>query len=1048
MHDEYHLEFINECREHLASIEADLLAIEEGGEQLDDELVNKVFRAAHSIKGGSSFFGWNDIKELAHKAETVLDLIRARRIAPNAEVINVLLAAFDRLRELIVSPDPGAGGDVAELQTALTRLAASYLPAGEKDSLERQVELPAADRPHAISVAQVDLDRAARAGQCLYVVDYDLLGDVDRRGLNLLQVFRELAEFGEILDCLVDFDAVGTLDAESGARMPLRLVLASSLAPELMPEILGVSAEQIHLLVDPCKPGVMAEVPPPPVVPPSPAAEPAPPGLSPGESFAPSAASAPTPLPVPPAAPVGAGISPAPSPAPCPSPVVAPPAPSAGRPAPGAAPAGPPAPSASAGAEESLRVNVSVLEALVNLTGELVLGRNQLRSAIARKDPQALAQADQRLNQITTDIQEAVMRTRLQPIGNVFGKFPRVVRDLAASLGKEVELDIRGREVALDRTIVEGLSDPLTHMVRNAVDHGIETAAERRQAGKRPGGTVRIEARHEAGQVVVEIADDGRGIDPDRIVRSAVRKGLITAEHAAALADAEKRMLVFLPGLSTAEKVTDLSGRGVGMDVVKTNLDRLGGKVEIQSQPGEGSLFRIKLPLTLAILPALIVSLGRERFALPQTNVEELLRLPPGERAGRLDTVGGIEVLQLRGRVIPVVRLARLLDLDACAADSADAPTEIVVINTGTQVFALVVGAFHDTEEIVVKPLGRHLKGMAEYAGATILGDGRVALILDAGGVAARAGLPAGGGEPAAAADGAVDESRALLLFHNAPEELCAVALQAVVRIERIAAHRIEHLGGRRTMQYRGAALPLIALQDVAGVGALALEGELAVIVARVGGRGIGVLGALPVDVLGTAPGAVDATHRRTGIAGSVIARDRTTLVLDLEELVAAALPEFGAPPADPPLAGSAVEPPAGLLAPPAAGGGDCVVLAEDSDFFRAQVRSFLEAEGYAVLDAPDGEAAWEILQARATEVRLLVTDIEMPRLDGLGLARRVRSDERCAALPILAMSSLAGDEDLARSRAAGINVHLIKLDRDQLAAEVRTLLTTPVVAA
>jgi two-component system, chemotaxis family, sensor kinase CheA len=404
---------------------------------------------------------------------------------------------------------------------------------------------------------------------------------------------------------------------------------------------------------------------------------------------------------------------------------------------------------------------------------------------VAQKDAQSLSVADQRLSQVTTELQEAIMRTRLQPIGNVFGKFPRVVRDMANALKKDIQLDIRGKEVALDRSLIEGLSDPLTHMVRNAVDHGVETLEERLRTGKNRQGTIRIEARHEAGQVVVEIADDGRGIDPQRVVDSALAKGLITPEKLRGMSEQDRIALILLPGLSTAAKVTDVSGRGVGMDVVKTNLERLGGKIEIISEVAKGSLFRIKLPLTLAIIPSLIVSVGKERFAIPQINVEELLRIPASEIAKRIEVVSGAEVLLLRDQVIPLVYLDQVLANDAELAcqlakqphDSRGRPPagalEIAVVTTGAMQYGLVVCTFHETEEIVVKPLGRHLKALREYAGATILGDGTVALILDVGGVAVKAKLAAVAAAVRAReqADEAkrarVDGTHSLLLFNN-----------------------------------------------------------------------------------------------------------------------------------------------------------------------------------------------------------------------------------------------------------------------------------------
>ena len=588
MDDALLIEFVNECREHLATIETDLLTLEEGGARVDEDLVNKVFRAAHSIKGGSAFFGLNKVKELAHKAETVLDMLRAGKMIPNAEITNVLLAAFDQLREMINNSGAHEQADISELVVALSGLAASYLPPEQKAALTHQVELHApGEAQPTLSLPQVDFERVQRSGHFIYRVNLDLIHDLERKGKNVLSVFRDVWETGEILDCVINYEAVGALEGPVGNQLPLRLVFTNVIRPDDIGMIIDVAREKFTVLFDPSQA--------------APSAAPAP-----AESrfVAPPPPRAATPEP----APTALAVPPLPSPL-----VRAEAAPLAEVPTP--APV----------ADSTLRVNVDLLEALMNLAGELVLSRNQLRAAIAQDDARSLSLADQRINQVTSELQDTIMQTRLQPIGTVFGKFPRVVRDLSNTLHKDVQLDLRGRDVALDKSLVEGLSDPLTHMVRNAVDHGLETPAERVRAGKKGQGTIRLEARHEAGQVVLELSDDGKGIDPAKIVKSALAKGLITPEKLAGLSEQEILALIFLPGLSTAEKVTDVSGRGVGMDVVKTNLDRLGGKLEIHSVIGQGTLFRIKLPLTLAIIPSLIVSVDRERFAIPRAEIEQKL---------------------------------------------------------------------------------------------------------------------------------------------------------------------------------------------------------------------------------------------------------------------------------------------------------------------------------------------------------------------------------------------------------------------------------------
>jgi two-component system chemotaxis sensor kinase CheA len=1052
--DELLGEFINESREHLTTIEADLLAIEEGGANIDLELVNKVFRAAHSIKGASGYFGLNKVKELAHRAETVLDMIRSKKMAPNAEITNLLLAAFDKLREMINCPAESPNADIDELVVNLTGLASSYLPQEQKASLTQTVSLnPAGGSP--VVLSKFDYERVQESGRYVYCVEYDLIHDIERRGRNVLEVFRTLSLYGDILECDVNFEAAGTLDDPIGKQLPVRLILASEFKPENIAPMFPDNWDKVQLLSGPDMKALKAPI---------------------EKTVAP-----PFPIPAPP--PIKIEVleaHPKAAPTFSPAPVV-----SAEPPAPNIAATKPVAGSASTApvpvVEDSIRVNVATLEMLMNLAGELVLGRNQLRASIAQNNARALKAADQRINQITSELQDVVMQTRLQPIGNIFGKFPRLVRDLAASLHKDILLDVRGKDVALDRSLLESLSDPLTHMVRNAVDHGVELPEDRVKAGKNRQAQVTIDARHEAGQVVVEIIDDGKGIDPDRIAKVALAKGLMTAEKLDAMSAKDKTALIFLPGLSTNTQVSDISGRGVGMDVVKTNLDRLGGKVEIISVLGKGTTFRIKLPLTLAIIPSLIVSVEGERFAIPQINVEEMRHVLPGQAKTRIEIVGDAEVLLLRDRLIPLVRFADLLEvvptylapqagqsevdrrtrladrrslrIPAPGEQQPEKPPakpvparkpgdrrqiggalEIVVVTTGSQTYGLVVGSFHDTEEIVVKPLGSHLKGLEEYAGATILGDGSVALIVDIAGLGAKANLDAvaqmtrGREQNLNDLQEQFSDSHSLVLFHNAPNVLCAIPLDTVTRIEHITPQQVEKVGGRRTMQYHSGLLPLVTLSDAAQVEPIGDCKELAVMIANIRGHEVGLLGAMPVDVIETRAQIDQTTHRQKGVAGSTIIADRTTLIVDLYELVDAAFPEW--------VAQQSVAQPRSANAQDTA-----VLLAEDSDFFRTQVKRFLEEDGYPVLAAPDGEAAWELLLKNLDKVRAVVTDIEMPRLDGLGLARRIRADQRTARLPIIALTSLAGDDDIARGNAAGIDDYQTKLDRDRLLEKLKEYL-------
>ena len=465
-------------------------------------------------------------------------------------------------------------------------------------------------------------------------------------------------------------------------------------------------------------------------------------------------------------------------------------------------------------ADTSVRVDVALLDKLMNLVGELVLTRNQILQFAAKQDDSSMATSAQHLNLVTTELQESVMKTRMQPIGHVWSKFPRILRDLSQSLGKKVALVLEGQETELDRTIIEAIKDPLTHIVRNSVDHGIESPERRRASGKPEQGTLRLRAYHEGGQVVIEIADDGAGISADRVRAKAVQKGLITLDRAARMTERELIELVFQPGFSTAEAVTNVSGRGVGMDVVKTNIEKIGGTIDITSRVGAGTTLKIKIPLTLAIIPALVVATGGHRYAIPQVSLVELVRLE-GELAN-LERIHGSPVYRLRGNLLPIVYLHETLGVSSSRHDE-DA-LHIVVLQAGDTSFGLVVDAIHDTEEIVVKPLSKVLKRAATYAGATIMGDGRVALILDAMGLAQRSHVLSAASDRAKADHGnkaaAAETKVPLLLFSVRGQSRMALPLAEVARLEEFAPSAVERAGDAAVVQYRGEIMPLVFVGD------------------------------------------------------------------------------------------------------------------------------------------------------------------------------------------------------------------------------------------
>ena len=989
--DELVQEYLAESREHLTTIEADLLTIEEQGAAIDEQLVNRVFRAAHSIKGGAGFFDFSKIRELAHRAESVLEMVRCRQVVPTPEMVSILLLAFDQLRTLLAGYRQSNDADITEFVTALTNLTSSQLPPEQRSHPGETVSLRTGQAGQIIQIQAIDLAQARRGGRSLYLVEYELLEDIQRRQKRPFDVLKHLMKYGTIIESGFDLISAGTLDDDDAPRLALEVLFATVLETDLINDLLELPPERIHLIEKNGQARTLAEISM---------------GALSEALTAPAAPQPATPVP--------------------PLPIAVARATSATR----AATTEPPPPPAG---EATIRLNVELLDSLMTLAGELVLSRNQLNDAVLNDDRRGILAGAHRVSLVTSELQGAVAMTRMQSVGGLFAKFPRLVRDLGRDLEKQVQLKIEGGDVEIDKTILEGLSDPLTHMIRNSVDHGVECPDARTAAGKPAMGTVILRASHQAGQVVIEVSDDGQGLVPEKIAASCLAKGMVTREQLDTMSDRDKIGLIFLPGVSTAEKVSNVSGRGVGMDVVKTNLDRLGGKVEIDSVPGRGTCFRIKLPLTLAIIPSLLISDGGQRFAIPQVSIGELIRIPTRQIAERIDLAGDGKVLLLRDRLVPLLHLSDALGQPRPASGQA---MNVVLVDTGRFEYGLVVDQLHETVEIVVKPLGRHLRELSDYAGATILGDGQVAIILDVAGIAARGGLS--GNAAGAVAPGETDQAGArhsLLLFHNGVAEPCAVPIELVTRVERIRPEQVQRLGGRKTMRYGNASLPLVSLGDIAAADQLSETQQWVVIVFERAGRPMGLLAAEPLDMIETHVELDTITLRQPGIAGSAILDSQTTLMLDIFELASS----LGGTVL--PVAGSAHRE-AEQIRHLERAGETTILIAEDSDFFRGQIRRMVEAAGYRVMAAADGQAAWELLDQHAAEISLVATDIEMPRLDGLGLTRLIRADGRFDALPIIALSSLAGEEEIARALALGVTEYQVKLDQDEFLAGIRRVLT------
>lgn len=550
-------------------------------------------------------------------------------------------------------------------------------------------------------------------------------------------------------------------------------------------------------------------------------------------------------------------------------------------------------------ADSSVRIEVGLLDKLMNLVGELVLSRNQIMQFSSSIEDAAMIAASQRLNLITTELQEGVMKTRMQPIRNAWNKLPRVVRDLSASCGKTISVIMDGSETELDKTILEALKDPLTHIVRNSVDHGIETPAERKANGKPPEGTLWLRAFHEGGQVIVEIADDGGGINVQRVREKGIESGLVTADQAAAMSEREIIGLILLPGFSTAAEVTNVSGRGVGMDVVKTNIERIGGTLEIHSTQGKGTILRIKIPLTLAIVPVLIVTTGGDNYAIPQVSLLELVRLDDTRAQNEIEFIHDAPVYRLRGKLLPLVYLDEQLELRAPRKrHDQDETVNIVVLRVEDREFGLVVDAITDTQEIVVKPLGHQLKALRTYAGTTIMGDGAVSLILDVLGLAQKGNILTEGtnrvaNESLSANQLEKNENDSLLIVDPGNGTRAAIQLSNVARLEEFDSSMVERSGNSEVVQYRGQILPLIHLSggfqnygspDPSSTNSTSLH----VVVHSMGTQSVGIIVGKIVDIV-----SVRLAKNENNRSNSRVIQDRVTEMVDLTALIRSSCPEF-----------------------------------------------------------------------------------------------------------------------------------------------------------
>lgn len=670
----------------------------------------------------------------------------------------------------------------------------------------------------------------------------------------------------------------------------------------------------------------------------------------------------------------------------------------------------------SAVANQTIRVSVDLLENLMTMVSELVLTRNQLLQIMRRYKDTEFTVPLQRLSQVTSELQDGVMKTRMQPIGNAWAKLPRIVRDLAHELGKKIDLKMIGADTELDRQVLELIKDPLTHMVRNSADHGIEGIADRVAVGKSETGTITLNAYHEGGHIIIEISDDGRGLNIDKIRQKVIQNGLASEAELDGMTLQQIQQFIFKAGFSTAAQVTSVSGRGVGMDVVRTNIEKIGGTIELNSREGRGSSFVIKIPLTLAIVSALVVACRGERFAIPQISVVELVRASNNSEH-QIETLNAVPVLRLRDRLLPLVSLAKMLNLDDQPAE-AGSDSFIVVTQVGTYTFGIIVDKVFDTEEIVVKPVAPILRSISLFSGNTILGDGSVIMILDPNGIAAATG-EIGVGQDEKHGDAVSTEvlaSRArtsLLVFRAGDESPKAVPLALVARLEEIDCAKLEWSDGRPVVQYRGRLMPLVPILQGYEV---KRTGTQPVLVFADQDRSMGLMVDEIIDIVEDRI-EINLKTERPGLMGSAIIGGKATEVIDAGHYLQQAFADWFDAEAQQELTANQL--------------GKRVLLVDDSPFFRNLLTPLLTVAGYEVTTADNATTALTYCE-EGRDFDVIVSDIEMPGMNGFDFAQAVRGS-RWQDVPMVALSSHTSPRDLDRGREVGFNDYVAKDDRDAL---------------
>jgi two-component system chemotaxis sensor kinase CheA len=692
--------------------------------------------------------------------------------------------------------------------------------------------------------------------------------------------------------------------------------------------------------------------------------------------------------------------------------------------------------------DQTIRIRVDLVESLMNLVGELVLTRNQLLQLMRQEQDNlsVFATPLQHLSHVTSELQDGIVQARMQPVGNAWKKLPRIVRDLSVDLGKKMDLILVGEETELDRQVIEMIRDPLIHMVRNAADHGIETPADRLAAGKPETGQIHLQARHEGGYIVMTLKDDGRGLNIEAIKKKVLEKGLCTPEKLADMDDEKIQQFIFAPGFSTAATLTSVSGRGVGMDVVCTNIERIGGVVQMASQQGQGSTFTIKIPLTLAIISAMIVGIGGQRMAIPQLGVSELVRITP-QSEHKIEFLKGAPILRLRNKLLPLVDLRSLFHLETDKAVGSTT-TFIVVARVGTNHFGMIVDRVFDTEEIVVKPLAPLLQNLSVFSGNTILGDGQVIMILDANGVAQTLGDMLSNQENASSISpikkptaANLEEQVSLLVFRAGNKKLKAIPLAMIARLEEIDLKTVEYTTDKPVLQYRGSLIPIVTIANDYN---LPEEGLAPMLVFNTKKQNIGMIVDEIIDIV-QAPMHLTLPSDGMGILGTLIINNQATDIVDAYHHMHKVVNTWQ---------DSVSMPIKGSFSSPTSKKNQRILFVDDSAFFRNLLTPILETAGYTVVGFEAAADALRALKSDPDTVDLILSDIEMPEMNGFAFAKAVTEDPALQSIPLIAFTAHVNGDMTMKARKAGFRECVAKFDREGLLSHIAHFLGHHSVAA